>query len=79
MDNNLPTECCAKCWFAAPLDCDDPPIVAVCRRFPPLFFSGFGQRTGDDMSEDNWHRPTVTLDDWCGEFQRVPEVHPEQD
>lgn len=69
-EQELPRECCAKCRFAGPpLDCDDPPVIAECRRFPPLFFSGFGQSSGDDMSVDNWHRPTVMLYDWCGEFQ----------
>lgn len=70
MDNKLPTECCAKCRFAGPpLDCDDPPAIAECKRFPPLFFSGSGQGSGDDTDVNNWHRPVVLIWEWCGEFQ----------
>jgi len=80
MDNNLPTECCAKCRFANEYaEATDKDIaVFSCRRFPPVFTAQFPFNVAlldvyrQALECCNW--PFVTAEGWCGEFERVPEV-----
>lgn len=67
-DNDLPTECCAKCRFGfMPKHFPDDRTV-LCRRRAPTRVTG----SGDGFPAMHWSQ-------WCGEFEAVPGSPADQD
>ena len=60
--------CCRNCKFFDPVE-DEDFNIGDCHRYPPTYVDDQkGGMPGFDALE--WMFPTVTIGDWCGEFQK---------
>lgn len=73
-DNDLPTEFCARCRFARSNGIDD---GLNCHRYPPRPLATLESFADTGVSQGIF--PGVDDNQWCGEFERVPEALPKQD
>lgn len=65
----MPIKNCGNCRYYEE-DIED--AVGHCRRYPPL-------PIGDTKANDaTWLQPVVFVDDWCGEWNGMPQDPPER-